>query len=464
MLRPFTIAAGMVAWLLCAAPIALAYNRGVDCDKADTPAEQLICTTPELKKADSRLDDLFRDQLRMAADVIGLVHSQRDWLKARSQCADVACLKSIYLERDQQLHELPQILDVGITLVGTVGDQPLVLTLTVNPDDGYVDATPATSFPTLTGLQQGTHYHLCDDNPCGRCKYRRLELDADDQQHWHGSWYEADGKGQVNPLPVTLRPITQDERTSLRSDQSDIHDWGLYLDRLQVRQLACKAKAITLIQGHQVRQCSNGYVRIVDGYPAPDLLRINHSLRLGEQETLTHFSGVYASLGPNIDKEPDDFNTTVTPELLGKRIVSLALRQDRKLGGVPAGGSVPTDFYTIGYNIDVQTGQLAEYDQVIDPLPHSHAGKYKYLDVSLWVAKKLTKLYPKQMHPPHSSADACDYAFSEDKNPWTTDNWYLTPEGMVFIPMIYLCDETTWSIIPWSVIHRYPGSLAGQLP
>jgi uncharacterized protein YecT (DUF1311 family) len=59
----------------------------LDCARASTPVDKLICSTPELKKADDEMGTTYLKLLRETTDPEfheALIQSQRRWLKVRS--------------------------------------------------------------------------------------------------------------------------------------------------------------------------------------------------------------------------------------------------------------------------------------------------------------------------------------------------------------------------------------------
>jgi len=92
--------------ILIAVPAAAA---SFDCAKARTVAERLICSTPELSKADEAMAIAYRRAIATAAKLAipertSLKDNQVSWLKDRlGKCPDVSCLKSAYRYRIETL-------------------------------------------------------------------------------------------------------------------------------------------------------------------------------------------------------------------------------------------------------------------------------------------------------------------------------------------------------------------------
>jgi len=90
--------------LLPAAPWARA--AGIDCAKATTKVEKLLCADPALVKADAAVAEAFATAREAATDPVAVRASQRDWLTVRNACPDAACLAKVQAERQAALTAL----------------------------------------------------------------------------------------------------------------------------------------------------------------------------------------------------------------------------------------------------------------------------------------------------------------------------------------------------------------------
>ncbi len=104
--------AGLNAILLGAA---LLVSRGAvaasfDCDRAVTKMEQLICSDPALSRQDEKLAAAYERALKATSDPLAIRDQQREWLADTAKhCDSVACLKSAYALRINQLDVIGQI-------------------------------------------------------------------------------------------------------------------------------------------------------------------------------------------------------------------------------------------------------------------------------------------------------------------------------------------------------------------
>ena len=95
MSRPLALIAALL--LLLPAPAG-----AIDCSKAESSAEKLICANPALTQLDAVLNkDYPAYAARQGKDAAK--RSQADWLKQRDACADAACLETVYTRRIREI-------------------------------------------------------------------------------------------------------------------------------------------------------------------------------------------------------------------------------------------------------------------------------------------------------------------------------------------------------------------------
>jgi uncharacterized protein len=76
----------------------------LDCSRAKTNVEKLLCSNPRLAEADDRMAFAFRGAIRRGADPKMLMEAQRAWIHdARDVCNDVECILKAYEERISDL-------------------------------------------------------------------------------------------------------------------------------------------------------------------------------------------------------------------------------------------------------------------------------------------------------------------------------------------------------------------------
>jgi uncharacterized protein len=79
----------------------------VDCSRAKTNSEKLLCSNSRLAAADQRMASAFRDAIKRGIQPEVLMDSQRSWIHdVRDVCNDVECMLKAYDERTLELKEL----------------------------------------------------------------------------------------------------------------------------------------------------------------------------------------------------------------------------------------------------------------------------------------------------------------------------------------------------------------------
>jgi len=75
-------------------------SAALDCSRAKTNSEKLLCSNSRLAEADERLAFAFRGAIRRGADPKDMMDAQRAWIRdARDVCNDVDCMLKAYEER-----------------------------------------------------------------------------------------------------------------------------------------------------------------------------------------------------------------------------------------------------------------------------------------------------------------------------------------------------------------------------
>lgn len=98
-----------------------AHAASFDCTKAVRPLEKIICSDSELSSLDEKLNESYQNALLKNRE---LKYSQREWLKALSQCNDgptpLECLKKSFRERIKTLNSVASnnSSSLGIEILG----------------------------------------------------------------------------------------------------------------------------------------------------------------------------------------------------------------------------------------------------------------------------------------------------------------------------------------------------------
>jgi uncharacterized protein len=79
-------------------------SAALDCSRAKTNSEKLLCSNSRLAEADQRLAFAFRGAIRRGSDPKELMDAQRAWIQnSRDVCNEVECMLRAYEERISDL-------------------------------------------------------------------------------------------------------------------------------------------------------------------------------------------------------------------------------------------------------------------------------------------------------------------------------------------------------------------------
>lgn len=107
-MKPFTLIISTLAFATLNS-----FAAGFDCSQASYPVEKLICSTPQISKADSDLSRYYRQALIAIGPSIQ--ENQRAWLKERDKITSPQELLSFYNERIRYFESL-NVKPVGTTI------------------------------------------------------------------------------------------------------------------------------------------------------------------------------------------------------------------------------------------------------------------------------------------------------------------------------------------------------------
>lgn len=76
----------------------------IDCSRARSNAEKMLCSNVRLMRADEQLALAYREAIRRGVNPQELIESQRTWITdARDVCNDVECMLKAYEDRISDL-------------------------------------------------------------------------------------------------------------------------------------------------------------------------------------------------------------------------------------------------------------------------------------------------------------------------------------------------------------------------
>ena len=88
--------------LMLAAPVSAA--AALDCSRARSNAEKMVCSSSRLALAEERMAYAFRDAIRHGTDPSALMQSQRRWTtEICDACNEVECMLKAYEDRTAEL-------------------------------------------------------------------------------------------------------------------------------------------------------------------------------------------------------------------------------------------------------------------------------------------------------------------------------------------------------------------------
>lgn len=82
-----------------------AHAASFDCAKAGTKVEKMICADAELSKMDEEITKIYGELLKKSTDDASPKERQRERLKARNRCKNIACVKDYSVSRLAELNE-----------------------------------------------------------------------------------------------------------------------------------------------------------------------------------------------------------------------------------------------------------------------------------------------------------------------------------------------------------------------
>jgi hypothetical protein len=125
--------------LIAAAACLFAASPAValDCAKARTIVERLVCGRPELKEQDALLTELYDRSLKVAQDPEMVAATQRDWYAGLAACNGYECIDEAYEARIERLgayFNSVQLKDARLVPVDAGGKTCARLVLPQRPD------------------------------------------------------------------------------------------------------------------------------------------------------------------------------------------------------------------------------------------------------------------------------------------------------------------------------------------
>jgi uncharacterized protein len=101
-MKRFSVAVAL-GFFLCASGIG--NTASIDCNRAKTDVEKLICADDQLMAADYELSHYCETLLSVSRDAEEVRHAQLAWLKTLNKCKNADCIEWAYSDRKQEIEE-----------------------------------------------------------------------------------------------------------------------------------------------------------------------------------------------------------------------------------------------------------------------------------------------------------------------------------------------------------------------
>ncbi len=381
----------------------------------------------------------------------------------------VAAVLSIQLTASQiiyaQTEPKPQLFE------GMIGSAPVVMELTTSTDNtvtGRYFYTKHILDIALDGMKLADgHIQLGENQNYGDDK--RFDMDLyPNHDGYRGEWHGHDVKHPKN-IAISLTPIQKKARQNVYQLSSDSTDY----DQIRLAKLSLRQQNITHFGNYDLQWWLEpiskvSFFRVISGYPADTLTRINKALTTRQwQEVNSYFS---CQLG-GARNSGGDYDVTVTPRFINDKVLSSSVESSYYCGGAHP------DFSDNPINIDVKTGQELQLEDVLwvgktkrITLKRDANGQLTDFDYAThilgpWINQTMTKLYPNEVGSDSKKDEDCDY---RDPELWQFPAFYFTPTGLhlsaYFARVARACDDPDWAIVPWKIVNQHPGVLRMPLP
>ncbi|WP_244886626.1 hypothetical protein [Chromobacterium amazonense] len=282
---------------------------------------------------------------------------------------------------------------------------------------------------------------------------------------WVGEWRGPKAK-RARPVKLSLLAKSELPGAALGAgtDELDIYN------RTRLAGLRLKPAGSQAFQGHRlawwVEPVSKiRWFRLESGYPVDVMARLNRILEKRQwREVVDSFECEAGTRGTDLG----NYEQKVIPRLLTPGVLSMSIETEAFCGGAHP------DFGDAPLNLEVASGRVLQLEDVLwlgrgkpqgtrDDNGQLRDDQYERKVLQPWLASTFGRLYPREMN--NEDGGDCNY---RDPEVWNPSNWYLTPKGVqvgAFFPRAEkACDNPGWSLLPWALVRKHPGSLTSRLP
>ncbi|SLM62393.1 MULTISPECIES: hypothetical protein [Dickeya] len=351
---------------------------------------------------------------------------------------------------------------------GKLGDRPIVLELSIKTDgdvrgryfyrryrrDREVSGERHADGQLVLKEEVSTNY-LIDD-----VELPTLTLRPTPEQGWRGEWRTSSGeKAEVMLYPLNVAmPMAQSPAFMQNLYRHSHYDY--------VRSQGMEPRLInkTTVNGYDVEEWQDPIsgaqtVQLVSGYTPEQRDQLNDNLIavLWEQAEIFHRCAMISnSMGYSA--------TAFSLRLLSPAVISYTVERMSTCSDIGQGV-----FAMSGITLRSRDAKpLVLKDILWDAQsPSSSATSQGDSDspgdeFTQWLLEQFNARYPTQMNDAFLvDGEACQYGDAES---WELMEWYLTPEGVHFLPGPFVsakpeCYKPDWSVLPWEVVKQHPGRL-----
>lgn len=366
--------------------------------------------------------------------------------------------------------------DESQLLTGTLGDRPVVMSLSQDEGDevyGRYFALADRRDVALEGTLKGTTLTL-REGPESRTGRPLITLKATDEG-WEGSWRDRQGTTRALRLITSAPPpAAGDDAWWQRLRERHPYDY------LRMHDVALVADETQSFMGYSLqwlRDPISGLrmFQVVSGYPAERQAQINSLLRARLYNEVISYHECLVS-----DRfEGGEFEQQVEPKLLTASLLSADIFTSYDCGGAhPDFGSSPinldvTRLRTLGLEdlLWIGSGKPFHFvdvdsrgERIDSGVSFDTFSDYRIRVFAPWLVATLSAAWPQEMDAPQEESE-CDYRSAAI---WQFPGWYLTPQGIWFGPafprVLRACEGPSWSVVPWNIVRQHPGGLSLDLP
>jgi hypothetical protein len=344
-----------------------------------------------------------------------------------------------------------------ITLTGTIGKAAVVLEVEhsgTSAEGRYFYRQHHADIPLHGAVNSGGALVLDEGATNTTGATATILLAQQDGASWRGTWTDSkSGK----TLPVTLSALAVEPQALATTGQNSETAISAY-DRERLRNLPLQRDVLETVSGRPLQWwiepvSETRVFRVIGGYPASTLARINAWLAQEQDAAITQYFDCQAnhvrSYGP---LERSDFSFHATPHLLSSTVISVTFETIGECGGKAVNDHVAS------HNIDLRTMQELALTEVV--WGTGRRTDRTSADFPSWLAATLTKLYPAEM------ADLRERCQFDDVEVWGEPHWSIRQKGLSLEPAFDGHKQApcggTW-LLPWHSIARHPGPRTAEV-